>query len=224
MSRRNPNAGDAAVGVIAFLLIALLALYAGGAKAQEASPIPTRYDALIREASAEYLPWRWTWLKAQLYAESRLDPAAVSRVGARGLGQLMPATHREIARALNRGAASPHDVEYAIEAAAYYMRRMRRVWLGTERPEDDRRRLAQASYNAGAGNIIAAQRRCSLAQPVRDARLETIGKGAGVPLPCVLWAEIALYLPEVTGRANSAETTGYVARIERLEARIARSL
>lgn len=185
-----------------------------------AAAIPSHYDASIERASERWLPvWHWSWLKAQLYAESRLDPAAVSRVGARGVAQLMPRTHVEIAAVLRSGTASPHDVEYAVEAAAYYMARMRRIWK-SPRPEEDRRRLAQASYNAGAGHIIAAQRRCTAKHPVRAATTETIGDGSGIPVRCVLWADIAPHLIAVTGRANSAETLGYVARIARIQAQL----
>jgi soluble lytic murein transglycosylase-like protein len=168
--------------------------------------VPSYFDAQIRRASARYLPWEWTWLKAQLYAESRLDPSAVSPAGARGIAQLMPATHREIARALRAGMVSPDDAEYAIEAAAYYMARMRAVWKA-DRPEPERRRFAQASYNAGAGNILAAQRRC-------------LASESG----CRAWGEVAPYLIRVTGSRNSAETLGYVARIERVHARLVAAL
>jgi membrane-bound lytic murein transglycosylase MltF len=161
-------------------------------------------DAEIRRQSARYLPaWDWTWLRAQLVAESNLDPSAVSHAGARGIAQLMPGTHREIAEALGSGAASPHDVEYSIEAAAYYMARMRAFWKTEGRTEADRRELAQASYNAGAGNIAKAQREC-----LRVAAS-----------PCRTWREIAPHLHKITGARNAAETLGYVDRIARIQSR-----
>jgi membrane-bound lytic murein transglycosylase MltF len=172
--------------------------------APAASPFPAYYDAEIQRAAARYLPfWHWTFWKAQLYAESGLNPAAVSPVGARGLAQLMPGTHDEIRRALRAGMASPHDTAYAIEAGAFYMARMRATWT-SERPEAERRRLAWCGYNAGAGNCIAAQRACL----------------ASSPGPCRDWWAISAHLHRVTGR-HAAETLGYVARIERLQARMA---
>jgi hypothetical protein len=42
----------------------------------------------------------WRLWAAQLYAESRCDPGAVSPVGARGIAQIMPATGRDLARRL----------------------------------------------------------------------------------------------------------------------------
>jgi membrane-bound lytic murein transglycosylase MltF len=190
--------------VTAGLLVLLLSALPAAAQ-QAPVAIPTRYDLQIAEASARWLPWDWRWLKAQYYAESALNPAAVSPAGARGIAQLMPGTHTELAAALRSPWASPHDVEYAIEAGAFYMRRMRAIWTAP-RPEDERRRLAQASYNAGAGNIIAAQRRCN-------------ADSAG---PCRDWPQIAAHLHKVTGH-HHAETLGYVARIERLFARLARA-
>jgi soluble lytic murein transglycosylase-like protein len=192
---------------LAAAAVALLA----SAHAHPAEPAPTAaaaisfpayYDAEIQRAAALHLPfWHWTFWKAQLYAESGLNPSAVSPVGARGLAQLMPATHDEIRRALRAGLVSPHDAAYAIEAGAFYMARQRRTW-SSPRPESERRRLAWCSYNAGAGNCIAAQRAC-------------LATGA----TCRDWPEIGAHLHLITGR-HAAETLGYVARIERLQARM----
>lgn len=154
---------------------------------------PDRYDREIRAAAGRWwpgVPWR-LW-KAQLYQESRLDPAAVSSAGARGLAQFMPATWAEIAPALGYGLVSPHLAGPAIKAGAYYMARLRKGW-SSPRPADDRHKLAQASYNAGMGNLLAAQRVCG---------------GA------LLYAEIIACLPDVTGR-HAAETITYVERIRR---------
>lgn len=134
----------------------------------------------------------WRWWKAQLYQESLLDPAAVSPVGARGLAQFMPGTWADIAPMLGYGHLSPHVAGPAIEAGAYYMRRLARGW-SSPRPEIDRWNLARASYNAGFGNLLAAQRSC------------------GGP---ALYVEIVACLPQITGR-HSRETLTYVERIRR---------
>lgn len=171
------------------LLIAMLA----GCSSAIAGPLfPDRFDPQIRAASAQYLPGRpWLEWRAQLYQESRLDPAAVSPVGARGLAQFMPGTWTEVARQLRLPpGTSPHQ-DIAIQAGAYYMARLRASWTAP-RPDDDRQRLAQASYNAGLGNILRAQQRCGGAT----------------------WAEISPCLQAVTGR-HAAETLGYVTSIAR---------
>lgn len=158
-----------------------------------ASPFSDRFDLKIRAAVRDYWPDYPFWMawKAQLYQESRLDPAAVSPVGAAGLAQFMPGTWKQVAAELKLGQSGPHT-DVAIEAGAYYMAKLRRGW-SSSRPQEDRHKLAQASYNAGFGNILAAQRVCG---------------GAS------LFEPIIVCLPQVTGR-HSAETIIYVARIEK---------
>lgn len=152
-----------------------------------------RYDRQIQSASERFLPgWDWRWYRAQLYQESRLDPSAVSSAGAAGIAQFMPGTWRDIAPKVGAGSLSPHVADSAILAGAYYMSKLRRAWK-SERPESDRRRLAQASYNAGTGNILAAQHACN------DARH---------------WPDIAPCLHAITG-THADETLTYVERIER---------
>jgi len=173
------------------LLLCLVLAFTGAATA---GPLGTdRYDSDIKKAAELFLPgWDWRWWKAQLYQESRLNPLAVSPAGARGIAQIMPGTWRDEASRLGYSGLSPHAAGPAILVGAHYMAKQRRTWSAA-RPEDDRRRLAQASYNAGAGNIIKAQRACNGAR---------------------LWPEISTCLPHVTGR-NAAETITYVQRIER---------
>lgn len=141
----------------------------------------------------------WMLWKAQLYQESRLDPSARSPVGAEGLAQFMPATWADIAPRLGYGDAPRTAVGPAIDAGAYYMAQLRAAWK-SDRPDLDRHYLAMASYNAGLGNIIKAQKRCG---------------GAA------LYDDIIKCLPDVTGK-NSRETMTYVTRIraywQRMEA------
>jgi membrane-bound lytic murein transglycosylase F len=134
----------------------------------------------------------WRLWKAQLYQESLLNPDAVSPVGARGLAQFMPGTWAETCERLGWENVSPHLARFAIEAGAYYMVRLRNSW-SSPRPEIDRWDLARASYNAGFGNLLKAQK---------------IAGGA------VLYADIIAALPEVTGY-HSRETITYVERIHR---------
>lgn len=169
--------------------LALVVAALMGCSPASAAAFPSRYDADIRKAVETYWPDypAWTAWKAQLWQESRLDPAAVSPAGAAGLAQFMPGTWSDMRRALRLGpAASPHD-DIAIQAGAYYMAKLRRGW-SAPRPAESRQQLAQASYNAGMGHILAAQTVCGGA---RD------------------WPAIAPCLPGVTGR-HAAETIGYV--------------
>lgn len=170
-------------------------LFAAGASTSAfAGPVfPDRYDATIRAAAETWLPGvPWKLWKAQLYQESRLRPDAVSPVGAAGLAQFMPGTWRDVCAAMRWAGVSPHDAEPAIHAGAFYMAKLRKSW-SAPRPDEDRMKLAQASYNAGLGNLLRAQNKCG-----------------GRPL----FAEIIACLPAVTGH-HSKETRTYVERIWR---------
>lgn len=134
----------------------------------------------------------WYWWKAQLYQESLLDPDAVSQAGAEGIAQFMPATWAEISQRRGFRSVSRRDAKHAIDFGAYYMARLYRGW-SSPRPVMDRHYLALASYNAGFGSLLAAQRLCG---------------GA------LLYSAIIDCLPSITGR-HSTETITYVQRIER---------
>jgi soluble lytic murein transglycosylase-like protein len=150
---------------------------------------PAGYDRQIRAAAETYLPGiPWRLVKAQLCAESGLDPRARSAAGAEGLAQFMPATWAEVARALGLGAAAPAEAGPAIRAAAFYMARQRRFFALQDL---ERHRHAVAAYNAGAGNVLKAWRLC------------------GAPPS---WAATVGCLDEVTGR-HWLETASYVHRI-----------
>ena len=74
-------------------------------------------------------------LAALVRAESAFNPRAVSRVGARGLGQLMPKTAREL------GVADSFDPEQNLDGSARYLSAQYRRFGSV--------RLALAAYHAG---------------------------------------------------------------------------
>lgn len=113
-------------------------------------------------------------------------------MGAEGLAQFMPGTWRDVTREMGWAGVSPRDAKFAIQAGAYYMAKLRRAWRAP-RPAMDRHFLAAASYNAGMGHLVAAQKACG-------------GRA--------LYAEIIMCLPQVTGR-HALETRTYVERIQR---------
>jgi soluble lytic murein transglycosylase-like protein len=156
----------------------------------EARQIPRKYDVQIKKAAGIYLPQTdWRLWKAQLWQESLLNPNAVSPVGAKGLAQFMPGTWNQVVRELGVYGVQPQD-EFAIQAGAYYMAKLRKVWR-SPRPEKDRHSLAMASYNAGTGNILKSQKLCG-----NVAEYEPI-------MSC---------LHRVTGK-HAAETRGYAPKI-----------
>lgn len=134
----------------------------------------------------------WQILKAQCYQESLLQPSAVSAAGAKGLCQFMDATWSDMSERLGMSpGASAFAPKLSIQAAAYYMGRLRAQW-SSPRPEADRHSLALASYNAGLGSLLRAQRVCE---------------------GLTLYADVVRCLPAVTGAANAGQTTAYVSRI-----------
>lgn len=155
-----------------------------------ADAFPDRYDTAIEKSVKKWwgdFPDVLFW-KAQLWQESRLDPDAVSPAGALGIAQFMPGTWADVARRLDLPrTTSRREAAFAIDAGAYYMAVLRGEWTA-KRPELERHRLAQASYNSGLGNILKAQRLCKGA---RD------------------WPEISPCLSLVTGR-HARETQDYV--------------
>ena len=148
------------------------------------------YDASFKRWAAIYTPmYPWYWNKAQAIAESGLNPNATSPVGAMGLTQFMPGTWKDVSRTLSLN-GSAYTPALNIQAQAYYMSYLMNQFK-KPRPLYDQYSLALASYNAGIGNIINAQR---------------IGGNS------LLYSPMSKALPQVTGK-HSIETTTYVRRI-----------
>ncbi|MDO7844374.1 lytic transglycosylase domain-containing protein [Sphingomonas immobilis] len=90
----------------------------------------------------------WTMVHAIARQESQFDRAAVSRVGARGLMQLMPGTARETSLKIGmpyNAAALNSDTDYNIMLGSSYFARIYNLYGSYP--------LAVAAYNAGPGNV-----------------------------------------------------------------------
>ena len=137
------------------------------------------------------------WFQAQAKAESRYKENAVSPVKAAGLMQIMPKTFKEIAKETKtKGFISAFNPEISIQFGIYYMSKQLKIWKSKDgRTPLDQLQLAQASYNAGAGSVIASQEKCG-----------------GVKT----YSGVIACLPKVTGK-HSKETIGYVVTIAKFK-------
>ncbi len=105
---------------------------------KEAVPaeMPFRAEIVAAAREADLHPWL---LVALVRAESNFDPMAVSRAGAAGLTQLMPAT------AADRGVTDVFDPAQNLDAGAGYLRALLDRF--------DSLTLALAAYNAGPTTV-----------------------------------------------------------------------
>ena len=159
------------------------------------------YDRLFRRAGrATGIDWRL--LAAVAFTESRFDPRARSRFGARGLMQLLPATGRRVGI---RNISRPRGNVFA---GARYLRRLMKAF--DEDGVEPRQQVlfALAAYNSGVGHI-------------GDARMlaPRIGKD---PNRWFDHVEEALRLKQIPrwhrrtrfGYARARETVAYVRRVQ----------
>lgn len=100
--------------------------------------VPPRYRPMIANA-AQRFNVQPLLLAAQLYAESRFNPNAVSPAGAQGIAQFMPATAGSV------GLTDPFDPQAAILAQAKLMAQLIRRFGSVVK--------ALAAYNAGPGAV-----------------------------------------------------------------------
>jgi soluble lytic murein transglycosylase-like protein len=156
----------------------------------------TRYDAYFRKYTKRYfgIGFDWQYFKAQGMAESELNAAARSYVGARGVMQLMPSTFQEI-QSKRPEFESIDDPEWNIAAGIMHDRYLWRLWEPVG-PDSDRTKFMFGSYNAGEGTITRATATAH-AKQLDESR----------------WPNIEIVAPEVP-RWRYRETLGYVKKID----------
>ena len=155
-----------------------------------------RFDPIFQKYTRRYfgVGTDWRWFKAQGMAESNLVPTARSRVGARGIMQLMPSTFAEI-QSQRREFSRIDDPEWNIAAGIAHDRWLWDLWDDRVPQDDDRWNFMFGSYNAGQGTIMRAQRTADQ-QRLDRAR----------------WQSIEQVAPLVE-RWRYTETLGYVRKI-----------
>lgn len=161
-----------------------------------------QYDALIKriveaefpELVAAFGDTAWLWIKAQVWQESDFDPRAVSKCGAKGLLQLMPATGKEW------GLKVPFDPEQNLTAGisflCYLYNRFQEIPVFA-----DRLRCAFGAYNGGPGYVNKALEiaRGSTGLPAKYSAWKAAGSLPGV---WQLWAYASAFLAHPKCRCN----------------------
>lgn len=118
-----------------------------------------KYRAHItREAQFRFgIPAPVTVIISQMRQESDCNPYALSRTGAQGLMQFMPATSQWAATAGAFGSVNPTDPLWSIRAGVWYDR-----WLFDRirlaETDCDRWHFVLASYNGGLGYVYKRQK------------------------------------------------------------------
>jgi membrane-bound lytic murein transglycosylase MltF len=174
---------------------ALLAALDTAAQQRQAARQGKRFDTIFQKYAKRYFGagTDWRWFKAQGMAESDLTPTARSRVGARGIMQLMPSTYGQIKSALPQFGRID-DPQWNIAAGILHDHDLWELW-NRDVPEDQRWAFMFASYNAGEGTIMRA-RRTAVAEKLDQSR----------------WPAIERVAPRVE-RWRYTETLGYVRTI-----------
>lgn len=133
------------------------------------------WDPVIVQAARTY-GLDPVFIKALLYVESGLAPRALSRKGAEGIGQLMPAT------AARLGVQDAYDPSQAIWGTAAYLRRTSDTF------QTQNMVILAAAYNSGDRAVASALRR---ADREGDTRLlQLVPRNPETPgyVKNVLWA------------------------------------
>ena len=118
----------------------------------------SKYDEHFRKYSKRFfgVGFDWKWFKAQAIAESSLRDDVKSWAGAKGIMQIIPRTFAEI-QEKNPSFININEPRWNIAAGIYYDNQQYRMWKDVS-ASDDRLSFMFASYNAGRGTILNAQR------------------------------------------------------------------
>ena len=110
----------------------------------------SKFDNYFKKAE-EYCGWDWRLIAALCYQESKFNPNALSFGGAYGMMQFMPNTGPTY------GVFPDSPPEIQILGGAKKLKADEKYWIEVK-DEFQRKKFAMASYNAGRGHILDAQR------------------------------------------------------------------
>lgn len=184
-----------AVLALALLILGVAALTPAPAAAQSVRAAAVHpYAGHVADAARRFgIPEAWIW--AVMHVESRGNRRAVSRAGAMGVMQIMPATWA-LLRARHGLGADPFDVRDNIMAGAAYLRAMHDRYGNAA--------AMLAAYNAGPGRYdqylrgrpLPAETRAYLAQltPITGGAGDVQLAAATPPADPLAWRRSALFI------------------------------
>ena len=166
-----------------------------------------KYDSKIKSNNEKFFfnykhIYDYNIIKAQSYQESRFKQFAKSYVGATGLMQLMPKTYEGL-KVKTGLKGSITDIDTNIAMGIYYDYKLFNQWK-SKRTLKSRYQLMFASYNAGLGHLLNAQKKCIKTMNYYKVPNELYN--------CNEHIYIEAFLHEITGH-HSKETKTYVKRI-----------
>lgn len=157
--RRHPTlAAKLRWGLTGFVLGIASTLWWAAAASAQVPPVAEQYRRdLVRAAQDVWgMAAPVALLAAQIHQESTWRADAVSRVGAGGLAQFMPATARDVAARYGGGPPNVFDPRWAMRAQSVYLRELKGL-VGSARNDSERMAFALSAYNGGLGHVRARQ-------------------------------------------------------------------
>jgi soluble lytic murein transglycosylase-like protein len=129
--------------VLALVVGSLFGCSQGGFLPGGPHALPAGQLSALIDTTAHQFGVKPSLISAVIDAESHGDPAAISRAGAMGLMQLMPATSSQY------GVADPFDAQANVAGGVHYLHDLLHRYHGNVS-------YALAAYNAGPGLVDAA--------------------------------------------------------------------
>ncbi len=161
------------------------------------------YDKLVKKSALDH-DFDWRLVTAQMWQESNFNPKAVSPVGAQGLLQVMPRTGEDM------GYPPPlFEPDRNLQAGVKYMEWIRNRFKDPL-PTDEKLWFSLASYNAGLGHVLDAQK---LAE---ELGLDPEKWFDNVEVAMLKLEEPRYFEKARYGYARGSEPVAYVRKISRL--------
>jgi membrane-bound lytic murein transglycosylase F len=198
------------IGRVLVVTCVVLACASRAVPALAQQVVTDRYDDAFRKYTKRFFGpgFDWRLFKAQGMAESNLDPAARSQVGARGIMQLMSSTYKEV-QSRNPEVGHIDDPEWNIAAGIWYDRQLWKQW----RAESDEQHLQEfmfGSYNAGRSVVLRAQR-VALDRAL-DGRVWPSIQTVAPSVPRWRYTETLTYVDRIKANLSRMDAKGRVSR------------